>query len=91
MQTIRRQVRITGQVQGVWFRDGLARRARALGVSGSVANHDDGSVVAQLQGDPDAVEAGIDWCRSGSPNARVDDVTITDAEVIDGEIGFDVR
>ena len=71
---IRRHIRVTGRVQGVFFRDSLRRRARSEGVAGWARNSPNGSVEVVLEGDPAAVERLIDFCRIGPDGARVDGV-----------------
>ena len=66
-----RQIRVTGRVQGVGFRDALCAEALRLGVRGWVRNRADGSVEACLQGDDDAVERLITWSRRGPALAQV--------------------
>ncbi len=68
---IARRLTIHGRVQGVGFRDSLVATARADGVVGWVRNRRDDSVEALLQGEPEAVERAIAWCRAGPPAARV--------------------
>jgi acylphosphatase len=69
------RVRITGRVQGVWYRGWMADQARRLDLSGWVRNRRDGSVEAVFSGPEQAVRAAIDLCRQGPPAARVREVT----------------
>jgi len=69
-----RQIRVSGQVQGVGFRYALRDEARRLGLSGWVRNCADGTVEALVQGDDAAVAALVAWARRGPRLARVDDV-----------------
>ena len=69
--------RITGRVQGVWFRGWVREEARRLGLSGWVRNQPDGSVTAMFAGQGAAVTAMLALCHQGPPLARVDDVEIT--------------
>jgi acylphosphatase len=69
---VRRAVVVHGQVQGVAFRHYTSRRALELGVTGWVRNLPDGSVEGVFEGDEAAVNALVEWCRSGPPAARVD-------------------
>lgn len=69
------RVRITGRVQGVWYRGWAVDQARRLGLAGWVRNRLDGSVEAVLSGPEDAVRAMIERCRQGPPGARVSAVT----------------
>ena len=88
--TVRRRVIVDGRVQGVFFRDTCARLARQAGVAGWVHNRDDGRVEAVFEGEPDAVERLVDWCREGPRGAHVDAVEVTDEEPT-GESVFRVR
>jgi acylphosphatase len=73
--SLRVRLRITGRVQGVWYRGATEAEARRLGVDGWVRNMPDGSVEAVVQGEPAAVRALVAWCRTGPPGARVADVS----------------
>lgn len=67
-------VRVHGLVQGVGFRHATVRQAHALGIRGWVANLEDGSVEAMLQGTANQVDRMLSWLRHGPPAARVSDV-----------------
>jgi acylphosphatase len=85
-----RRVVVTGRVQGVWFRQSCADRARSAGVVGWVRNLRDGQVEAWLEGDPDQVDAVIDWCRVGPPRATVTGVDVREEDPV-GATRFEVR
>jgi len=87
---IRRRVVVHGHVQGVFFRDSVRRLAERHGVSGSVANRRDGTVEAVLEGEPEAVERLVAFCREGPRGAHVQSVDVA-AEDPTGEAGFTVR
>jgi acylphosphatase len=76
-------------VQGVGFRASVEQRARARGVAGWVRNRPDGAVEAVFEGDPEAVEALVEYCRGGPRGSHVDRVDVTDGPVR-GESGFRV-
>lgn len=82
---------ITGRVQGVWYRASAQAEARRLGVRGWVRNLPDGEVEARVEGEREAVNAFVAWCRRGPPNARVDDVDVSPAEASEPLTGFTVR
>ncbi len=82
---IARNAVVTGNVQGVFFRDCTRREARRLGVTGWVRNRPDSRVEAHLEGPPGAVAELVRWCRSGPRHAEVVDLQVTDAE----PAGFD--
>lgn len=76
MSAVRAQVKISGRVQGVWFRQSTREEATRLGVSGWCRNCPDGTVEALFEGDKDAVTALLAWCRRGPQLARVTDVVV---------------
>ncbi|PFG21247.1 acylphosphatase [Serinibacter salmoneus] len=82
--------RITGVVQGVGFRWSAQSQAEALGLTGWVRNRRDGSVEAEIQGPPGAVERMLTWLREGPSTARVSDVVVRERELV-RENGFDQR
>ncbi|WP_118184220.1 acylphosphatase [Paraburkholderia phosphatilytica] len=67
-------VKVRGMVQGVGFRHATVRQAHALGIRGWVANLEDGSVEAMLQGSANQIDRMLSWLRHGPPAARVTDV-----------------
>ncbi len=71
------RLRITGRVQGVWFRGSMQAEARRAGVGGWVRNLADGSVEALVAGDPAAVRQLVRWSHVGPPGAHVLKVTET--------------
>jgi len=87
---VARRVVVSGQVQGVFFRDSTRREAHRLGLSGWVRNRRDGTVEALFEGEPDAVAEAVLWCRSGPPHAQVEDLGVSAAEP-EGRTDFAVR
>ena len=87
---IRAHVFVSGTVQGVYYRANTRDTARERGVDGWVRNLEDGRVEAVFEGDEPDVEAMIEWCHTGSPQAVVDDVDV-EYEPPEGESGFEIR
>ena len=81
---------VSGRVQGVFYRDSCQQMAGRLEVRGWVRNRDDGAVEAVFEGDADAVDRMIDWCRVGPSRALVTGVRVT-AEEPTGERSFRVE
>lgn len=76
MDRARWRVRIYGKVQGVFFRKYALMVAQALGVGGFVRNEPDGTVLAEIEGAPEALERFVQWAHRGSPAARVERVEV---------------
>ena len=79
-ETVTRQLRIHGRVQGVYYRASMVAEATRLGLHGWVRNRADGSVEALAHGGAPAVQALGDWARRGPPQALVERVDVADAE-----------
>lgn len=78
--TVRRRILVSGRVQGVFYRDSCRREADRIGVGGHASNLDDGRVEVIVEGEPDAVEAMIAWCRRGSDPANVTNIEVEEQE-----------
>jgi acylphosphatase len=89
-ERVRKRVKVNGQVQGVFFRDSTQQEARSHGVAGWVTNEPDGSVVAVFEGEPEAVERMVEFCRSGPRSADVESVDVEDEDP-EGLESFEVR
>ena len=76
MSQIRATVRIQGQVQGVNYRANTRQAAKRHEVKGWVRNLPDGDVEAVFEGEENRVRRLIEWCRSGSPAARVENIDV---------------
>jgi acylphosphatase len=87
---VRRHVRATGRVQGVFLRESTRREAQRRGVAGWVRNCADGTVEAVFEGTPDAVASLVDFTRAGPGHAHVDALDVQ-PEQPEGLRGFDVR
>ncbi|MCX5909092.1 MAG: acylphosphatase [Deltaproteobacteria bacterium] len=82
---------IKGIVQGVNFRSYTQRQAQKYNLTGWVMNRPDGSIAAVFEGEEADVEAIVEWCRNGSPSARVTEL-IAQPEEYKGEFSsFSVR
>jgi acylphosphatase len=91
METQRLHAKVTGLVQGVYFRDTTRQQAAALGLAGWVRNLADGSVEVLAEGPRPGLEALLEFLRTGPRQARVDRVD-ADWLASSGELhGFDVR
>ena len=71
------QFRITGRVQGVFFRASTRDVALSLGIRGYAINLPDGSVEVRACGTPQSIEDLRRWLAKGPPMSKVDDVEET--------------
>lgn len=82
---------VSGKVQGVFFRSSTKYMAEKLCLSGWVRNLADGRVEAVFEGDKEAVEKMVEWCRKGPEYAGVTGIEVV-AEDHTGEFkGFLLR
>lgn len=64
-------IRVSGKVQGVYFRASTEAKARELGINGFVRNERDGSVYIEAEGEAETLERFIAWCHKGPERAQV--------------------
>jgi acylphosphatase len=87
----RAHVHVSGQVQGVFFRDSTREKAEQLGLTGWVRNLPDGRVEALFEGPSEKVREMVRWCKEGPSHAGVENVN-SEFEASQGDLrGFEVR
>jgi acylphosphatase len=74
-------LKITGKVQGVWYRKSTFDEARRLGLKGFVRNQPDGSVYAEAEGEAEILDQFIAWCKVGPRLARVMEVKVEEGPI----------
>lgn len=67
----RMHIYISGRVQGVYFRQFALKISAELGVKGWIKNLADGRVEAVVEGEAEAVDKFVDWCKKGPSFASV--------------------
>lgn len=89
---VRRRYRFAGSVQGVGFRWTTTNLASSVGATGWVMNEPDGTVVAEVQGIREQVQAVVDGLdryyngRRWMSGFRIEEAR--DVDVIEGEYDF---
>lgn len=83
-------LRITGKVQGVFYRASTMEKATSLQLAGWVRNEVDGSVTAHVQGPKSLVDQLIEWAWQGPKHAQVSDVHVAEVEPAN-VTGFTIR
>jgi acylphosphatase len=74
-------IRISGNVQGVFFRASAREVANQLGIKGFIRNEPDGNVYSEAESEVEQLEKFIAWCKSGPPRARVERVEIAESDL----------
>ncbi|NLF83394.1 MAG: acylphosphatase [Candidatus Gastranaerophilales bacterium] len=82
---------ISGAVQGVYYRQHTAAMARELCVNGWVRNLIDGRVEAVFEGESEAVDELVRWCRKGPEYAFVQNVEVNEERYTGVFNDFSVR
>lgn len=74
-------IRVSGRVQGVFFRASARDVALRLQLRGFVRNEPDGTVYMEAEGNDEALDELVQWCRQGPPNAVVTNVEMHEGSV----------
>jgi acylphosphatase len=82
---------VSGKVQGVYYRQSAKQKALELGISGTVQNLRDGSVLLIATGATEQLNKLVDWCRQGPPAAKVTGVQVQEEEEAREFIGFTIQ
>ncbi len=82
--------KVSGIVQGVYFRASTRDTARALGLRGWVKNMPDGSVELEAEGPEEKISQLIKWLNQGPQYARVENVEVEEIPVTGKESDFHV-
>ena len=73
--------KVSGKVQGVFFRATAKEQAELLGIRGIVRNERDGSVYIEAEGEEDALHHFMQWCKVGPSRAIVTEVKASEVEL----------
>lgn len=78
---VHKNIKVYGKVQGVFFRASTQQIASQLNISGTVKNDADNSVSIEAEGEGQAVEKFIEWCKKGPPAAKVTKTDISEGQI----------
>lgn len=87
----RLRIKVTGDVQGVFYRDNAKLEAEKLGLKGWAQNEPDGSVSMVIEGNEEAIESFLMWTKQGSPMAEVDNLETAEEPAKDEFNDFQVK
>lgn len=74
------QIIVYGRVQRVFFRHNTKKIADKLGVKGWVRNNPGDTVEIVAEGNDDAIDKLLNWCRKGPIGAKVEKVGIKESD-----------
>jgi acylphosphatase len=83
-------IRVMGEVQGVFFRASAREKAVQLHINGLVRNEKDGSVYLEAEGEESDLSKFLEWCQRGPIHAKVDRCEVTEA-TLSGYEGFHIQ
>lgn len=81
------KIRVTGKVQGVFYRLSAQRKAQELNLDGYARNRSNGEVQIEVEGPELELEKFVQWCWQGSDMSYVKNVRVQNREV-QGYQGF---
>ncbi len=85
------KVKVSGAVQGVFFRHYAKLKAAELGLRGFIRNENDVSVYSEAEGSKEKLDEFLAWCRKGPPLAIVDKVEFSFEKPSGGFSEFEIR
>jgi acylphosphatase len=74
-------ITVKGKVQGVFYRASTKAVADQLGITGTVKNADDGSVLIAAEGSGTMLDMFMEWCHEGPEHAEVTSVESHEGEL----------
>jgi len=72
-------IRVSGKVQGVFFRASAKAQADVLGVRGFVCNELNGDLYIEAEGKEDKLQLFLNWCALGPDQARVESMKVEES------------
>lgn len=85
------EIKVTGRVQGVWFRKYTEEKARMLGIKGWVKNTADGNVLVVAQAEKKDLETFMDYLKIGPPMSRVDKIIPSEIQGLSDFDNFSIK
>ncbi len=70
-------IKVHGQVQGIFFRVTAKEQADNLGITGFAKNEPDGTVYIEAEGEKENLDKFLKWCRGGPKAATVEKLEVT--------------
>ncbi len=74
-------IHIAGQLGGTLFRQEARQKGEKLGLVGHAQMEPNGDLRVDAEGEPDALDALVEWCKTGPEGTEVENVRVTDGEL----------
>jgi len=71
---------VYGKVQGVSYRASTQKKAEQLGLSGTVKNESNGTVLIRVTGTDPVLNEFLAWCKRGPEQAEVEKVEVKESK-----------
>jgi acylphosphatase len=84
------KIRVSGRVQGVFFRASAKEKADELNVKGFVKNEPNGDVYLEIEAEEEILYKYIKWCNIGPSRASVENIDAMPGDVVGFE-SFEIR
>lgn len=84
-------IKVSGRVQGVFFRYETEKKANQLGLVGFVRNEPDGSVYIEAEGEEGLLKELLDWCAQGPSSASVENINFEFTDNLSDFTEFSIR
>ena len=85
------RIKVSGIVQGVFFRATASNEAKKRSLTGWVQNESDGSVLIEVQGEDTSLEGFKEWCKKGPIAATVHHIAVKELGENTNETDFVIR
>lgn len=74
-------IKITGRVQGVFFRMSAKNVAKKLSINGYAKNVTDGSLYIEAEGNGKSIDRFVSWCKIGPRLALIKNIEISNGKI----------
>lgn len=85
------EIKISGKVQGIGFRNYAQKQARTLNLKGWVKNTIDGGVLVMVQGEKEAIDTLTDFLWIGPPHSQVTSAFKIEMQIFESFTDFEMR
>ncbi len=85
------KIKVSGVVQGVFFRAETKTKAESLNLKGFAKNESDGSVYMEVEGEGPQLEQFLKWCKEGPDAAHVDTIDVEYADELQHFSDFQIQ